>query len=56
LHVYPFFVLLRKMQMKVLKEMHYKLKQLRVNKNGSTWPINMFSLILTLPKWIYLAN
>jgi hypothetical protein len=47
------FAVLIKMQMKggILKEMHLKLRQFRVDKNGSTWPINMtFGLILTLEK------
>jgi hypothetical protein len=43
--LYPFFAVLRKMQMK-LKENAVETRQFRVRKNGSTWPINMkFSLI-----------
>jgi hypothetical protein len=29
------------MKVRILVEMHWKLKQSRIHKNGSTWPISM---------------
>jgi hypothetical protein len=42
---------------RILMEMHWKHRQSRIHKNGSTRPIWMkFGLVLTLPKCIQMAS